>query len=530
MSNNIIDGAALFEARRQQKPKSILTKLKGTTRVPRPDRLVLATNLGKLASELDQAKPGRPAKLWFNKSWDGDRWQKRKRYICFPGETPPDPDDDGAFIASGSDWTKLIEAAATDRFPGEGDTIERERERVYREILRGTTYLPRSESLPVTDGTARNLLFSLAQKILERLAQNSDLERLWDILKDTPFAPLPWVERNADELLEQASLKAQNVISIHHPCIDELYRFALVPGPLIWSYPLLGLGLLGHQQEDTEIFVLPRSLWSEAVAFRDDKLQDKKDHQPVDVARELLSSWLTAKGLPTSQSELDDLNLPYDDTAGYGWAPYSYEIPERVVLAVMPKPDGSPGLWLYSCGREIYTSAYPIPDKIDCLDIRAKEHWSSNPDLDFKVISSEDMGYHLMIHLGFDTKNAMAEEFSPTGPIPGLLRADFAAKWQEDDYPGVEGWLDDIDNAELQDFLFRNPVKTRFCPSISVDADTLSPCGKGTIAASLFGNVACPSEERILTQLCDQAEIIAASGLAYHQALIAHHQRLIENL
>lgn len=142
MTDNVIDATDRFAEGSARPKTTVLDLLRRTRRVALPDRPVMALRLGIIATKLDPDRPRRAAKAWFEQAWQGDRWAKRKRFVLLPGDTAPDPEDDGAYVATGSDWAALIERAAFAQHPGSSPVSTSDRNRAIRDILRGTTFVP----------------------------------------------------------------------------------------------------------------------------------------------------------------------------------------------------------------------------------------------------------------------------------------------------------------------------------------------------------------------------------------------------
>mgnify|MGYP000685682217 CR=1 FL=1 len=266
MVSNVIDSAHRFGRKERQETRSITDEIaRRSPRVAADDRLLISQKLGRLAADLDPAHPDRPAKRWFSK-WDGDRWSKRKKFIQFPGEEGRDPNLPGQVAANSGDWVGLINAAAEDRYPGNGIVVERDRERLRRQLLRGTTYLPDfQDSLGETFG-AGELLQRLVEKICKQVQSSSELPRLWQALQATPFELQRAGEegfaepkyRNSD--LEAAALRATDISDLVYwsdweRCTrDYKFRFNAGHGSSFdldegteadWAYPKVRIGLVG---------------------------------------------------------------------------------------------------------------------------------------------------------------------------------------------------------------------------------------------------------------------------------------------
>ena len=553
MTNNIIDSRGRFGSKTT--PRSILAIMEKNSgpRIPPEDRVTLASNLGEWAAKIDPENPARIAKRWFDR-WDGDRWQKRKKFICFPGEDSRDPAAAGQLAASRGDWKALIEAAAYDHFPQEGPAAERDRENLRRSLLRGTKHVPKVERLSAGDANAQRLMISLTHKICDRIANVQGLDRLWEVLQMTPFsidiAGLNDFDNNGhdDNAIEMASHAASSIKDLvpwygRGFVADPLLRFGKVDASspetvdteIAWAFPQLRLGLLGFQV-DTRIFVVPSDFLTELRATGTHQIGQRDE--PAD----WVSTWLSWKGLIHDDGEdRGTWTLPeveYTPEAGYGWTQFTYEIVREAWLSCRPRADGRPGLWLsVDTSDDMFERFYPVLRQIDCLAIEAAAPPGLLSQLPFYApeVGGDPYsvrGYGVLSWPELDPVFTIeqAPEFAPP---PGLLDPldDFESEWGDaNDLPSVGGWLDDASNAELQNILFRLPSGARFLPSISTDLKAPPICRTGTIAEALFANLACLPEQQVYFHLADAGERIAEAGLKFHGALMQHYASLIDQL
>lgn len=553
MTDNIIDGRSRF--RSQTTPRSILAIMEkdSSPRLRPEDRVTLASNLGEWAAKIDPENPARVAKRWFDR-WDGDRWQKRKKFICLPGEDSRDPAAAGQLAASRGDWQALIDAAAHDRFPQAGPAAERDRENLRRTLLRGTKHVPEVERLSAGDADAQRLMISLTQKICDRMADVQGLDRLWEVLQMTPFsidiAGLNDFDNNGhdDNAIEMASRAASGIKDLvpwygRAFVADPLLRFGKVDasssetadGEIAWAFPELRLGLLGFQV-NTRIFVVPPDFIAELRATGTHQIGQRDE--PAD----WVSTWLSWKGLIHEDGEYCNAwTLPeveYTPGAGYGWTQFTCEIVREAWLSCRPKADGRPGLWLsVDTSDDTWERFYPVLRQIDCLATEAAAPSGLLSQLPFYA---PEVGGDPYLARGYGVLSwperdpvfniEQAPEFAPPS---GLLDSldDFEGEWGDaNDLPSVGGWLDDAPNAELQNILFRLPPGARFLPSIPTDPKAPPICRTGTIAETLFANLACLPEEQVYFDLVHAGERLAEAGLRFHDALMEHYGRLIDDL
>ncbi len=540
---NIVDATDRFGSNSKQSPKPTpLDELRRTKRVVLHDRPILAVRLGELAARIDPGHPETVAQRWFEHAWPaGDRWGKRKRLISFPGEDLRDPGDPGAYAAAGSDWAALIDQAAKALFPKEESTAERERARFNREMLRGTTFLPALNVAPLRDENARTLISTVATKIAEKLENETDVIRLWNVLATTPFSiesfdlerPEPDANPDTDIMtarfarrhgedrysngpLGEVSKLAQDVSAIRYRQVDQWgYRFEpSTSHDQDWVYPILRLGLRGHSRQ-AKIFVIPQD-------FVQDLPFDQEFDDGEKALEERVMEWLIAKGLMSGKAYEDLPDISFDEAKGYGWRTFIYEIVQSIWIEVRPKSDGTPGLWVTaSYDDDDMTHFYP---RIPGLDTLAVEANSPVGWLGFIGMYIDSKSLYEFIEWPTTSPEFMVGGKMPRGAASGLIDS------ASEDLPTIEGWLDDLENAELQDMLFRNPNGIRFCPSIATDNSLPPPCQQGTVAAAIFTNAGCEREARLGRVLMQQARTIASAGLGFYDALIAHNRARIESM
>ena len=141
------------------------------------------------------------------------------------------------------------------------------------------------------------------------------------------------------------------------------------------------------------------------------------------------------------------------------------------------------------------------------------------------------MGYSIGSDTTYEFRNwptcradFMPDGEAPAGAVSGLIDPTYEG------HEVIEGWIDDLDNVELQDMLFRNSEGMRFCPSVHTDSDVPPPCRLGTVAAAIFTNAAGDADNRLGRALAQQAKIISSAGLAFHEALLSYHRSVIERM
>ena len=234
-----------------------LDLLRQTKRVAMADRSLFAIRLGEAAARIDPQHPEHIARRWLEQAWPAsDRWAKRKRLICFPGEEPRNPHDDGSYVASGADWAALIDQAARTAHPGDHVTSVQERARFARDMLRGSAFLPALNIAPLGDDDAQYHVFRMAAMIAEKIEQETDLPRLWEKVGKVPFDihsyhleepehfnELPaWLRKHAQDdyatgPLGDAALLAQDIADFRYRktlTASNRHRRPILTGLILW--------------------------------------------------------------------------------------------------------------------------------------------------------------------------------------------------------------------------------------------------------------------------------------------------------
>ena len=531
---NVIEAANRFtSSNREGRRETPLDKLSRSAKTKRDDALLIARRLGSIAEQLCPERPKSIVKLWFDTLWEGDRWEKRKRYVLLADEKAPEP-----MASIGRDWAALIAQAAKSLHPDNEIMSDKARARVQKDVLRGTEFLLGVTARPVTSDSAQALLVDLASKISEAVEARTEMVRLWDTLRQSPvaihcFCAQDEVQHNepasegdtsahANERssgdrysrgpLGRAARRASEILFSRYRTLDgHGYRFEASNGSADdqWSHPLLHLGLVGYRRHG-KIFVVPRDFLAD-LPFDQDVEDGYKDSE------DRVIEWLEKNGILLSKPYAKLPQINYSEELGYGWRPFVFDEPRRVWLEVRQSPSGCPGLWVSSQSADI-AYCYPVLGEMDALAIESRRRPSW---LNFVPIPLEDSRYSLL-QWPTDDPDFLIEMEVPDGGHSGLVEID------HEEMPDVEGWLDDLDNVELQDFLFHLAPNSRFCPSIVVDDEVPAPCQAGTVAAALFANAGSDPVDRIAVQLLNQAEAISDCGLEFLSALLAANRERIE--
>lgn len=516
--DNVIDASNRFTNSRMDESKATpLDRLRGSARTERTDAILFAKRLGAIAEKLSPKKPKDVARQWFNELWSGERWAKRKRYILLDGETAAEP-----MGSSGTDWAALIERAAASQHSGDSDISKKERERACRDVLRGSSYLPALPTSQTSSDSARSLLVALINKISHAIEEKTDIIKLWEIIEQTPIVLTRTTEYNIFKFDENTA-KLENVYQPWQ-VDDSKYIYRLeqksddIATDVDWCYPRILVGFMGYRRNN-RIFVIPHH-------FVDELPFDQEFEDGDKALVERVPEWLALKKVIPDKNFKSLPDKTYNHEAGFGWKSFTFDMPRRVWAELRPRSDGSPGLWLSSYAP-LYPYIYPILPNWDALSIQAScgnQFWPSfEPmpvDMAPNAIEQYEFLYWPVQHSEF-----LVDSTIPEGAASGLIDSAY-----DYDIARVEGWVDDLENAEVQDFLFRLPETARFCPSITLDDYSPPPCRVGTVAAAIFSNTGSEPESRIAMQFIRQAEIIATAGLAFHATLLASNRARIESM
>lgn len=519
MNDNVIDAVDRFSDRGERQKTTPLDALRRTARVAPADRTTLASRLGELAARLNPDRPKNAARSWFENAWHGDRWAKRKRYVVLPGESAPDPQDEGAYVASGSDWAMLAEQAASALHPGVDPIAEADRARAIRDLLRGTAFVPAIAPLPVDGDGGPALIAAYADRVSRVMDRGSEIRRLWSVLRSAPFGTVVQTEDEADDMnpaLAEAALAADAIDPKDERSLKMGWRTRFTTEPSAvrsgWSEPTAVLGLRAHARE-TRMFVVPEGFAAELPPTADEDIHPD----------ERILEWLIHKGWAQGRSFEDLPEIPYSAETGAGWRAFRYEILQIVMLTARPKADGSPGLWVDAMASDL-AHYHPVLPTFDTAKAEIGKGWlwsfigqTVTNGVDYSYWSSYD-------YVAWPTWN---ERHMPGGAMP-LGAASGLVESTAEELPDVSGWLDDVENAELQELLFGRQGGVRFIPEVAIVRGMPVPVDATTVAGTLLGNLSAPEEDRVSERLLAKARARADAGLSYHEAVVAHHRKLID--
>jgi len=555
---NVIDAMQRFAGQRGLMPprapaEPFISRVRGI-KVPTSDRIILATRAGEIAARLNPNNPMEGAKRLFGcADWE-DKWQKRKRLVRLPGEEPSPSEQYGAYEASGSTWAHLALAAARLLSPyAEGQGLLREQERIFRNMLLGTSLLPQEFAPPEQATRSVDLIAELASAVAKRIERETKLQDLWEILRVSPFT----LCRNDDgDGTVPHGKELANLPNGLGRSWREGWNFSNNTDGTInygdWSFPKVRVGVLRRRLAAT-ILVPPPHL-ADALLAPDD------------------GDWLNPGSGPHEQriiEWLSDNRAPgeFDPDKGFGWASMPIETTRSVYLEACPRDDGEIGLWL-KVNEPLIDNFIPVLPGVDLVDLAYRHEfgrrmfgdepfqfeagWTSDimfrelgilewPSWCREYIQDDKVWRHGIIGVrdtdelvGHD--HADQERFSPwTAEPPNWFgpqaRQEEHYKDEADSFApdGVGGWLDDTANRELKTALFMNTPDCTFHSLIAQEAGGDVPCRPGTIAESLLRNLDCTTG-RIDQIMIEQARLLVDSGMRFHQIRVDHYRSKIGKL
>ena len=543
---NVIDAKHRFRTRLSAERPRILENyleiLKSQSQLPATDRPILAERLGAIAAQISHADPLKGARLLFNKAgWGDEKWQKRKRLIRLPGEIPSSPNRYGTYEASGATWARLASAAAELLAPNAmGTDLDREKQRVARSLLFGTTLIPGQLPHPSEAAHVSGLISEISDRISRQISRETRIQQFWETLRASPFtlqddyskAPFEGDQKFSATTVGQLRSKKDGWRGTFAKAPERMSTF-----DFDWAIPIVRIGALRRRYKGSILVPPPY----------------------------LISAFLN----PNSEEDLNKIsnwyNQPYDN-AEYnrktrtGWLEMSVETTRSVYVQAYPRADGEVALWL-SVNESFFDNLIPVMDdssydltalayKHEPLFVGAEpfeydNSWATDSECrdcgllrwppwcrglitdpylwNDGVIGIRDMNY-LYLHDHSDEERSCYWTARP----PQWFYTD-TGRFDEDP-DGIGGWLDDESNHELQTNILINPAGLNFLPLIQVAEEPDVPCKPNTIADAILRNFLAEEEERLDRILCDQATLIAETGIRYHQERIDNYRSRLPNL
>ncbi len=169
------------EARRLSRASDadgLLARLKQKKRLPRADGATIARNLGRMIADIDHGRG-----LLIAKRVLKDKYEKRRRYVEFPGENEAD-----RYASSGGDFARIIQDLTLEKKQRGFDSANATIETVYDALL-GTSLLPPSRFRMPDGANDEVFLRDALDKVLVDLAQSSGLPQYFELVSKYPVVP-----------------------------------------------------------------------------------------------------------------------------------------------------------------------------------------------------------------------------------------------------------------------------------------------------------------------------------------------------
>jgi hypothetical protein len=528
--------AQLDPARFNQPPK------KPEGKVPIRHREALARAAGALVAQMDPTKPKDALRRLLG-FFDGDIkttiTTHRKRYILLPDEQPK------ANHLWGANWAEywaVAEAALDVLAQGKhGDA----KERYMSQELRRFERIGLGMRVPTLAGSHASILEGWAEQVARRISEDTDIQNLWQTLRQMPFKPSDLTEWNSVFATVRAAREAERELDVattgFRPLTaSELHadfngqfgrgsfanpRYLAFHG-LRWAAPRISLGWVAYTDE-FRVFVLP-----ERFRGYESELQDHIGEMRWNAVPEFLP-WLESVG----GSELHFPSTRYSDDLDYGWYNNKYYVVCEVELAVEPDETGIPVLHIY---QEFDPDAVPVAlvkasgdDEADEVEIELVE----------RILSSDDVNFSdFLIKLPYALTLVECEE-----SLQKLGVADARLCFKEglidiladhSDYETKPQWAEDIaaplvsgQDSARDALLYDGGRQYRFYPSFPFDDQLANAAPAGSVAAAIIANThQGPPDATIAGQLLAQANKIATAGLGYANQVREFHLQAIRQI
>lgn len=542
--DNVVDATARFEARvpeEERKPTILdrtVEELASLARVPPEIRPTLASGLGRLAAQISPTAPLKGAKMMFEQAFKGwqEKWPKRRRLIRLPEELADQAHDYGAYVGGGPPYLALAKAAAF-LLAGKRPPKPREIENAYREMLRGTKYLPEGAPLTASIFAARDLLGDWATGLCSRIQTETRLPELIKVLQVWPLTTeiLDDVESVRAEPAGEAALGATTIRGFHEKeSVNRRFVQTTEDDGLRWAEPSIRIGRLAGKVT-VPTFILPPEisdcLRSSRFDVNEDMLPNKVRDWFLSVDPETKDKRKIKKSSDFDKNVsnvifLDNIcysNLPdkeWSEGDGYGWRDLEFFRSSDVYLTVKNTNSTfeivmiftgegewgtQPHIPVFDAGRDLLFGVDP--------DLAAGQYFSNRGGYDFQAFAIAGLNHRYeALHWPEET-----EYGENCGNLIGLICPYRNSEIFEE---FVKGWLD---NPEISALLL-TADRWRFFPEIACPAAPV-PCATQSVAAALFRNLAgAPIEMRLDNILIEQANSIAKAGLAYHEAVVDHYR------
>lgn len=512
--NNVIDGRRRFadlKTRRGniQSRESLEQRIMRTARVPHEDKPIMAKNLGHLAARLDPQNPLNGAKAIFSRAELDALWEKRKRFIRLPNEECPLPTQGGEYGSSGATFARLALAAGDLLAPSRSDqTLASERARAIRILAQSTSLNPAQFVLKETDQSAKSLIDDYAEVLAEVIAKRTRISDLWSILRDTPFGiTTPDFSEETAQIVADYGDAARVPELLLKPMFHNISEAFFDPNSKYdfeWQSPIIELGSAAFRMQ-AKYFAVPDDAASLFLPghFDEDGLVGRDALDWLDQI-----GWDGTMGFP---------NVDYTADQGWGWRSATMSVFKRVGLCLAEGDATRPQVKILSWGNE----GFGAVNFSDVAATVSEDAIAATDDLSSELRFVDVDGSNLLQTV---PRNFCRDDEVASGVI-GLIDP-LDAHMTVTEETQTDGWTDDPPSARL---LFGQ--NTRFFPTLPSCPSKGGPFRKESLAASLFENARCASDDQSLTRLLtDKAHVTAESGLQFHQVMIERYREVLRQI
>lgn len=536
MTDNIIHLPLRHDVRLSERRQPFSEQLRATTRLNKPDRPVMASNLGRMAARLNENNPLAAVKSIFEIAWPGDntKWAKRKRLVRMPGEELGDPEDYGSYEAAGAPYLHLACAIARLSSPSEKEeNLKAEQERRVAELLWGTSLRPGASLADETTVDARNLMVQLASIVAAQISETG-IQKLWETLQDSPFRRIDveFAIKNRKFGEDLIPIKGADGAPLNfHNAREFGELFGLHIG---WSRPKIFIGWL-----------LRRFAVDVLVPPEDVRLQADQDENPDDPDLNKLEMWASEWANVGSNGKEDKLPTHYfDEDLGHGWTQADFDIVYGVYARAVP--DSSNGVQVTlnfeDCADDEYRTLMLPSDCVDELKRSGnlQSHLEENANNYSRTYSDHGVfdGYYkhyvpadLEGEFPFWAQDPHTRErFNLSKRIcaGNLLGVVSFPEGYDTPNPPQEITLSEMATGESAGLLV-GTRETHFISALSEAVGAPVPCRANSLAASLLRNsISGEEQERLSYRLRENAQVIADEGLQFFNGVIALYRDSIK--
>lgn len=535
MTDNVIQLPLRRKARPATARQTLAEQLRATARLPKDDRPIMASNLGKMVASLNRANLIDAAKSIFDIAWPGDstKWAKRKRLLRFEGEQIRDPQDYGSYEAAGAPYLLITNAIAKISLPpGAEENLKSEQERRVAQLLWGTSFRPRGSSVDETTADARSLMVQVASAVKAQV-RSTGVQKLWETLQTSPFRPIDVEFAISNRKFGHAliPIKGDNgeVLDFHNA-----QEFGLFYSQYIgWSRPKVFLGWL-LRRLTVDLLLPPLEI----------RLHSDEDENLDNPNLKKLEAWSEEWADRASNGTKTLPDHYFDKDLGHGWTEAEFDVVYGVYACATPDQDNDVKISLIfeggadgGCETLMLPSGYvnELTHQNDLFGYLEDEKNDWNRTCTDSGVFVGFYKHYIpeSVHGNFywwSGDASSGERFILSDRVrPGELLGvvSFPDGFDSPDPPG-EILLSEIVDGEAAEILIGND-KTHFVSVVPEAAGAPVPCRADSLAASLLRNSILESEEdRLSSLLADEAEGLTERGLQFYNAVIDLYRRSIK--